>query len=126
MRDIREIKEYHISLSRDKIASDMQDQRSNPGHTMTLHTYNPLTNVPTKCQLPTPYGIRNIAKVSTSRSNVLPLHTLANVSTQYQLPASYSFRDIPRTRFYRSRSHWQGQRSNQGQTMTLHTYTYTP
>ena len=26
---------------RDKIASDMQDQRSNPGHTMTLHTYNP-------------------------------------------------------------------------------------
>ena len=30
-----------------------QDQRSNPGHTMKLHTYNPLTNVPTKYQLPT-------------------------------------------------------------------------
>ena len=26
---------------RDKIESDMQDQRSNPGHTMVLHTYNP-------------------------------------------------------------------------------------
>ena len=26
---------------RDKIASDMQDRRSIPGHTMTLHTYNP-------------------------------------------------------------------------------------
>ena len=25
----------------DKIVSDMQDQRSNPGHTMTLHIYNP-------------------------------------------------------------------------------------
>ena len=25
---------------RDKIASNMQDVRSNPGHTMTLHTYN--------------------------------------------------------------------------------------
>ena len=27
--------------SRDKIASDMQDPRSNPGHTIMLHTYNP-------------------------------------------------------------------------------------
>ena len=32
---------YNISLQRDKIASDMQNQRSNPGQTMTLHTYNP-------------------------------------------------------------------------------------
>ena len=38
------------------------------------------------------------------------------------MPA-YGFQDIARTRFYRSRSLWQGQRSNQGQTMTLHTYT---
>ena len=56
---------------------------------MTLHTYTPQTNVPTKYQHPTPYG----------------------------------FRDIARTRFYRSRSLLQGQRSNQGQAMTLHTYT---
>ena len=56
---------------------------------MTLHTYNPLTNVPTKYQLPTPS----------------------------------SFRDMAQTRFYRSRSLWQGQRSNQGHTMTLYTYT---
>ena len=38
-RDIREIKQYQISPLRDKIASDMQDQRSNPGHSMTLHAY---------------------------------------------------------------------------------------
>ena len=59
---------------------------------MTLHTYNPLTNVPTKYQLPTPYG----------------------------------FRDIARTRFYRSRSLRQGQRSNQDHTMTLDTYNPQP
>ena len=41
----------------------------------------------------------------------------------YQLPTPYSFRDIARTRFYRSRSLQQGQRSNQGHTMMLHTYT---
>ena len=40
----------------------MQDQRSNPGYTMTLHAYNLLTNVHTKYQLPTPYGFRDIAR----------------------------------------------------------------
>ena len=37
---------------------------------MTLHTYNRRTNVPTKYQLPTPYGFQNIAwtKFSNSRS----------------------------------------------------------
>ena len=40
-RNIGDIKDYQISPKRDKIASDMQDQRPNPGHTMTLHTYNP-------------------------------------------------------------------------------------
>ena len=54
---------------------------------MTLHTYNPPTNVPTKYQLPTPYA----------------------------------FLDIAQTRFYRSRSPQQGQRSNQGHNMTVHT-----
>ena len=60
---------------------------------------------------------------SRSHHDVLHQHTLANVPTQYQLPTPYGFRDIPRTRFYRSRSLWQGQRSNQGHAMTLHTYT---
>ena len=31
----------HIPVERDKIASDMQDQRSNPGHTMTFYIYTP-------------------------------------------------------------------------------------
>ena len=44
----------------------------------------------------------------------------------YQLPTPYSFPDIALTRFYRSRSLRQGQRSNPGQTMTLHTYTSKP
>ena len=80
---------------------------------------HPLTNVPTKYQLPTPYSFRDIAygKVTTARSkvksrshhDVLHLHTLANVPTQYQLPTPYGFQDILRTRFYRSRSLWQGQ-----------------
>ena len=59
---------------------------------MTLHTYNPTTNVPTK----------------------------------YQLPTLYSCWDIARTRFYRSSSLWQGQRSNQGHIMTLHTHNPQP
>ena len=42
--------------------------------------------------------------------------------TQYQIPTHYGFQDIPRTRFYRSRSLQQGLRSNQGHTMTMHTY----
>ena len=45
------------------------------------------------------------------------LQRLTNVPTKYQLPTPYGFRDIPRTRFYRSRSQQQGQRSNQGQAM---------
>ena len=46
---------------------------SNQGHTMTLHTYNlqPLTNVPTKYQLPTPYGFRDIARTRFYRSRSL-------------------------------------------------------
>ena len=59
---------------------------------------------------------------SRSHHDVLHLHPLANVPTQYQLPTQYGFRDISRTRFYRSKSLQQGQRSTQGHTMTLHTY----
>ena len=56
----------------------------------------------------------------------LHLHPQTNVSTKYQLPTPYSFRDIAQTSFYRSRSLQQGQRSNQGHIMTLHTYTSQP
>ena len=59
---------------------------------------------------------------SWSDHNVAHLHTLTNVPTKYQLPTPYGFRDIALTRFYRSRSLRQGQRSNQGQTMMLHNY----
>ena len=55
--------------------------------------------------------------------DVAHLHPLTNVPTKYQLHTPAGFRDIARTRFYRSRSLRQGQRSNQGHTMTLHTYT---
>ena len=60
---------------------------------------------------------------SRSDHDVAHLHPLTNVLTKYQLPTPYGFRDIARTRFHRSRSLQQGQRSNQGETMTLHTYT---
>ena len=49
---------------------------------------------------------------SRSHHDAAHLHPLTNVSTKYQLPTPYSFRDIARTRFYRSRSLQQGQRSN--------------
>ena len=69
-------------------------------------------------------GQGHYAKVkSTSDHDVAQLHPLTNVPTKYQLPTPYGFRDIARTRFLNSRSLRQGQRSNPGQTMTLHTYT---
>ena len=82
---------------------------------------HPLTNVSTKYQLPTPYSFRDIK--SRSDHDVAQLHPLTNIPTKYQLPTPYGFRDIARTRFYRSRSLRQGQRSNPGQTTMLHTYT---
>ena len=53
------------------------------------------------------------------------LQPQTNVPTKYQLPTPYGFQDIAWTGSYRSRPLQQGQRSNQGQTMTLHTYTIT-
>ena len=38
---------------------------------MTLHTYNPLTNVPTKYQLSIPYGFQDIAPTGFLRSRSL-------------------------------------------------------
>ena len=97
---------------------------------------HPLTNVPTKYQLPTPYSFRNIAREdfqtqghygrskvkSRSHHDVAHLQLLSNVPTKYQLPTPNGFRDIARTRLSNSRSLRQGQRSNQGHTMSLHTY----
>ena len=59
---------------------------------------------------------------SVSHHDMTHLHLLTNVPTKYQLPTPYGFQDIARTRFYRSSSLRQGQRSNQGDTMMLHTY----
>ena len=88
-----------------------------------------LTNVPTKYELPTPYGFRNMAptrffkvKVISARSKVksrssydeAQLLFQTNIPTKYELPTPYGFRDMARTRFLRSRSLRQGQRSNQG------------
>ena len=58
---------------------------------------------------------------SRSHQDAAHLQPLTNVSTKHQLSTPYDFRDIAWTRFYRSRSLWQGQRSSTGQTMPLHT-----
>ena len=63
---------------------------------------------------------------SRSHHDVAHLRPLTNVPAKYQLPTPYGCRDIARTRFSNSRSLRQGQRSNQGHTMTLHTYTPQP
>ena len=60
---------------------------------------------------------------SRSHHDAAHLQPLTNVPAKYQLSTPHGFRDIAWTRFYRSRSLQQGQRSNQGETMTLHTYT---
>ena len=60
---------------------------------------------------------------SRSHHDAAHLQPLTNVPTKYQLPTPYVLRDIARTRFSNSRSLRQVQRSNQGQTITLHTYT---
>ena len=51
---------------------------------------------------------------SRSHRDAVHLQPLTNVPTKHQLPTPYGFQDIARTRFYRSRSLRQGQRSNQG------------
>ena len=107
---------------------------------MTLHTYTPNQcpyQVSTSYTLWLPrYSPDKIfkLKVTTARSkvksrsdhDVAHLHPPINVSAKYQLPTPYGCRDIARTRFSNSRSLRQGQRSNQGQTITLHTYTPQP
>ena len=63
---------------------------------------------------------------SRSDHDAAHLQPPTNVPTKYQLPTPYGFWDIARTKFSNSRSLRQGQRSNQGHTMTLHTYTSQP
>ena len=73
-----------------------------------------LTNVPTKYELPTPYGFRDMARTRffkikgitarskvKSRSNydVAQLYPLTNIPTKYELPTPYGFQDMARTRF---------------------------
>ena len=53
--------------------------------------------------------------------NTAGLRPLTNVPAKYQLPTHSGFCDIPQTRISHSRSLRQGQRSNQGHTMRLHT-----
>ena len=55
---------------------------------------------------------------SRSHHDVTHLHPLTNVPTKYQLLTPYGFLDIAQTRFYRSRSLQQRQRSNQGHNTT--------
>ena len=89
-----------VIMARSKVKS-----RSNNDEAQ-LH---PLTNVPTKYELPTPYGFRDMARTRffkvkgiTARSNydVAQLYPLTNVPTKYQLPTPYGFRDMARTRFF--------------------------
>ena len=53
-----------------------------------------LTNVPTKYELPTPYGFCDMAQTR-------QLHFLTNVPTKYELPTPNGFRDMAPTRFFK-------------------------
>ena len=54
------------------------------------------------------------------------IHPLTNVPTKWQPSTLYGIQKIIQTIFYRSRSLRQGQRSNQGHTMPLHTHNPPP
>ena len=110
--------------------------RSNQDHTMMLYTYNPKAmSLPsinflhfTTSEILSGQILQ--VKVTMARSKVKSrshhdfehLQLPNNIPTTYQLPSPYGFQDIVWTRFYRPRL-LQGQRSNQGYTMTWHTYT---
>ena len=105
---------------------------------MTFHTHNPppislssinFLHLTVSEMLPGQnfIGQGHYSKVkSRSDHDEAHLHLLTNAPTKYQLPTLCRFYDIARTIFYRSSSLWQGQRSNQGHTMMLHTYTPKP
>ena len=95
-----------------------------------MHTYNPLSmssinfiQFMVSNILPgqNVKGQGQYSKVkSRPHHNLVHLQPLSIVPTKYQFPTGFQ------TRFYRSRSLWQGQRSNQGHTMTFHTYNSQP
>ena len=96
---------------------------------------HPLTNGPTKYQLPTPHGFRDTAQTRFYRLRSLwqgqiQIRCTPTPPNQcpYQVTTSHTlwFPRYSRTRFSNSRSLRHGQRSNQGQTMMLHTYTSSP
>ena len=93
-----------------------------PYHISTSYTLQFLRYSPDKILYVKVTMARSKVK-SRSLHDVAHLHPLTNIPTKYQLPTPYGFRDIARTRFSNSRSLRQGQRSNQGHFMTLHTYT---
>ena len=93
-----------------------------PYQVSTFYTlWNP-RNSPDKILKPMVTMTRSKVK-SRSHHDVAHLQPLTNVPTKDQLPTPYSFQDIAETRLYTSWSLQLGQRSNQGQTITLHTYT---
>ena len=49
----------------------MQDQRSNPGHTMMVHTYNTRPMSLANINFQPPYGFRNIVRTRHYRSRSL-------------------------------------------------------
>ena len=79
-------------------------------HHDAAHLY-PITNDPSKYQLPTPYGFQDIAKQdfigqghygkvkSRSHYNVAHLQPSTNVPTKYEPLTPYGFREIVRPRF---------------------------
>ena len=92
-----------------KVTTARSKVKSRSDHDLAhLH---PLTNVPTKHQLPTPYCFRDISldkifklKVTTARSgvksrshhDVVYLDPPTNVLSNYQIPTPYGFRDTAR------------------------------
>ena len=90
------------------------------GHTM-MHTYKSQPMSPPSVNLLHLTEFKSPDKIFKTHGQYSKVKGQINVPTKYQLPTPYDFRDIALTRFYRSRSLWQGQRLKQGHTMTTHT-----
>ena len=88
-------------------------------------------NGPSKIQLSTPFSFHRFHEIWLTKDFKGQGHSgegqpLTKIHTKYQPETPYIFQDIVWTRFLWSRSLQQPQRSNQGQSMTLHTYTHQP
>ena len=82
----------------------MQDQRSNPGHTMTLHTYNPRPMSLPNINFQPPYGFRNIAQTRhywsrslqqgqrSNQGHTMTLHPTPPNQCPYQVSTSCTLR----------------------------------